>query len=89
MSKDRDTESDDAELISDPKEKAQRESENGIRQFRAAERIIIDNLSNDDFRLTQAIILRLHAEALKGIHKLAGTYRNTYARISGRNVRFC
>ena len=83
MSKDRDTESDDAELISDPKEKAQRESENGIRQFRAAERIIIDNLSNDDFRLTQAIILRLHAEALKGIHKLAGTYRNTYARISG------
>jgi Fic family protein len=83
MSKDRDTESEDAELISDPQERAKRESENGIRQFRAAERIIIDNLSNDDFRLTQAIILRLHTEALKGIDKLAGTYRNTYAQISG------
>jgi Fic family protein len=82
MSEDRDTETEDLELIKDPKAKAARESENGIRQFRAAERIIIGNLSNEDFRLTQAIIFRLHVEALKGIHRLAGTYRNTYARIT-------
>jgi Fic family protein len=82
MSKDRDTKTEDVELIKDAKEKAERESENGIRQFRAAERIIIDNLGNDDFRLTQAIIFKLHIEALKGIHPFAGTYRNTYAEIA-------
>jgi Fic family protein len=82
MSKDRDTETEDLELIKDPKEKAARESENGIRQFRAAERIIIESLSNEDFTLTQAIILRLHEEALRGIHRLAGTYRNAPAVIT-------
>jgi Fic family protein len=47
-----------------------------------AERIIIENLSNDNFRLTQSLIFKLHVEALRGIHPFAGTYRNTYAEIT-------
>ena len=82
MSQDRDTESEDVELIRDEQAKARRESENGIRQFNLAVRLIIDNLNNDKFRLTQSIILKLHKEALQGIHKFAGTYRNSFARIT-------
>jgi Fic family protein len=35
------------------------------------------------FRLRSGMILRLHREALEGIHSLAGTYRNTTVKIGG------
>ena len=69
MSSDRNTEAEELELIRDPHEKARRESENGIRQLRAAEGVIVQNLNNTDFRLKQALVLRLHKEALAGIHR--------------------
>ena len=82
MSEDRDTEAEDVQLIPDVQERARREAENGILQYKEAERFIIASLSEDKFRLRQGIILALHEKALAGIHKLAGTYRNSFARIT-------
>lgn len=78
MSYDSDTKADSIELITDPQEKAVRETENGIRQFNAALKMIGDHILNPDrpFRLKNAIILDLHKAALDGIHPQAGTYRN-------------
>ncbi|VFU08625.1 Fic family protein [Methylocella tundrae] len=79
MSDDRHSKADPVELIIDPDQKARREAENGVRQFNAALEIIKSHILEPDksFRLTQALILRLHEKALAGIHPLAGTYRNT------------
>ena len=79
MSEDRHSKADPLELITDPEEKARREAENAVRQYKAAIEIIRDSVQrpNGEFRLTQAIILDLHERVLEGIHPLAGTYRNT------------
>ncbi len=79
MSEDRHSQADPVELISDPVQKAQREAENGVRQFKAALELIRAHILRPDakFRLKQAHILRSHHLALDGIHPLAGTYRNT------------
>ena len=76
---DRHSKADPVELISNPDEKARREAENGVRQFKAAVEVIRENIQRgqESFRLTQAIILDLHQKALDGIHPLAGTYRNS------------
>jgi hypothetical protein len=52
MSEDRHSKAEAVELITDPDEKAQREAENGVRQFRAALEIIVANVMSDkkDFR---------------------------------------
>jgi Fic family protein len=79
MSDDRHSRAETAELITDPEQKARREAENGVRQFKAAIELIRVHIQNAEkpFRLTQGIILALHKEALAGINALAGTYRNT------------
>lgn len=79
MSGDRHSQAEPVELIKDPDEKARREAENGVRQFNAALDVIRTFLENPErpFKLTQGLILRLHQEALAGIHPLAGTYRNS------------
>lgn len=79
MSEDRHSQADPVELISDPDEKARREAENGVRQFKAALEIIRSSIQNPNkrFRLTQSLIIDLHQKALDGIHPLAGTYRNS------------
>ena len=79
MSEDRHSQADPVELIRDPLVKAQREAENGVRQFKAALELIRANILRPDtkFRLKQAHIIQLHQLALDGIHPLAGTYRNT------------
>ncbi len=84
---DRHSKADPIELITDPDEKARREAENGVRQFKAAVEIIRDNIAarSGRFRLTQATILDLHEEALDGIHPLAGTYRNSAVSIGKSN----
>lgn len=76
---DRHSRADPVELITDPEEKARREAENGVRQFKAAVEIVRAHVprASGHFRLTQAIILELHQKALEGIHPLAGTYRNS------------
>jgi len=65
MSDDRHSKADAVELITDPDEKARREAENGIRQFRAALEIIVPNVmsSGGDFRLRQSTILLLNQKA--------------------------
>lgn len=79
MSTDRHSKAEPVELITDPIEKARREAENGVRQFKAALEHIRIYIQNPDhkFRLAQALILELHHRALEGVHPLAGTYRNT------------
>src|SRR6187455_337934 len=78
MSEDRHSKADPVELITDPLEKAQREAENGVRQFKEALEIVRSFIKGaGQFKLTQAVILRLHQKALDGIHPLAGTYRNS------------
>jgi len=79
VSRDRHSEADPVELIKDPDEKARREAENGVRQFKAALEVIRTQIlrPEDGFRLKQKVILQLHHKALDGIHPLAGTYRNS------------
>lgn len=83
MSEDRHSKADAVELITDPDKKAEREAENGVRQFRAALEIIVPNVmsSGGNFRLRQSTILLLNQKALQGIHPLAGTYRNSHVSI--------
>jgi Fic family protein len=87
MSDDRHSQAEAVELITDPIEKAQREAENGVRQFRAALEIIVPNIMSADggFRLKQSTILILNHKALEGIHPLAGTYRNSPVWIGQSN----
>jgi Fic family protein len=83
LSEDRHSHAEPPELITDPVEKANREAENGVRQFKAAVDIIARNIQPESrpFKLPQAVILELHEKALEGIHPLAGTYRNTSVSI--------
>lgn len=76
---DRHSRADPVELITDPDERARREAENGVRQYKAAVAIIKAHVHDPamPFRLTQALILDLHEKALDGLHPLAGTYRNS------------
>lgn len=85
MAGDRHSVAEQLELITDPKEKARREAENGVRQYNLAVGIIRGHVKDDErpFRLRSSTILRLHKEVLDGIHALAGTYRNTPVKIGG------
>jgi Fic family protein len=87
MSDDRHSRAETVELITDPEQKARREAENGVRQFKAALELVRAYILHPEkrFRLTQAVILSLHKEALAGIHMLAGTYRNSPVFIGKSN----
>jgi Fic family protein len=84
VAEDRHSFAEQAELISDPQEKARREAENGVRQFNVAVEIIRSHIRDSErpFRLRSSTILQLHQQALAGIHPLAGTFRNTPVKIS-------
>jgi Fic family protein len=81
----RHSEAEDAALLSDPDEIARREAENGLRQFTLALDIIRTFVRNPErpFKLRAGPILQLHHTALDGLHRLAGTYRNTPVKIGG------
>jgi Fic family protein len=85
MDVDRHSVAEQLDLITDPLEKAEREAENGVRQYTMALAIVRSHVKDADrpFRLRSSIILRLHKEALDGIHMLAGTFRNTSVKIGG------
>ena len=74
-----------ATLLTDPDEIARREAENGIKQFNRALDIVRTHVKDSErpFRLRSSIILQLHKEALRGLHPLAGTWRNTSVKIGG------
>jgi Fic family protein len=72
----RHSKADGAQLISDPDERAQKEAENGLKQFDAAMQLVEMHLSPErPFRLRPSAILELHRMALDGIHEFAGNYR--------------
>jgi Fic family protein len=79
MSSDRNSITEQKELISDPIEKAKREVDNGFHQYRLAVEIIQDYVGAPPrpFKLKSKFIMDLHHVALEGIHPLAGTFRNT------------
>lgn len=73
---------DPVELITDPDERARKEAENGVRQFKAAMEVAKTHIGSEQtFQLKQALILDLHEKALTGVHPLAGTYRNSVVTI--------
>jgi Fic family protein len=82
---DRHSEAEDAALLSDPDEIARREAENGLRQFILALDIIRSHVKDVErpFKLRIGPILQLHKAALDGLHRLAGTFRNTPVKIHG------
>jgi Fic family protein len=82
---DRHSEAEEAALLTDPDEIARREAENGLRQFTLALDIIRSHVKDAErpFRLRAGPILQLHQAALDGLHRLAGTFRNTPVKIHG------
>lgn len=85
MADDRHSHAEDAQLLSDPDEIARREAENGLRQFNLALEMIRTSVKDDErqFKLRAGPILQLHKAALDGLHRLAGTFRNTPVTIGG------
>jgi Fic family protein len=63
------------ELISDPKEKAEAEVRNGLRQYDAGVAIAHEAIDRGSFKLRASMILALHREALRDISRYAGNYR--------------
>jgi Fic family protein len=82
---DRYSHAENAALLSDPDEIARREAENGLRQFNLALEMIRSSVKDTErpFRLRAGTILQLHKAALDGLHRLAGTFRNTPVKIEG------
>jgi Fic family protein len=81
---DRQTVSEEPLLILDPEERAAAEAENALLQFdRVLDLVDMAIRDGQPFKLRPSTILALHAEAMKGIHRQAGTWRNTPVEIHG------
>jgi Fic family protein len=81
---DRQTVSEEPLIILDPNERAAAEAENALLQFdRVLDLIDMAVRDGQPFRLRPSIILALHAEAMRGVHRQAGTWRNTPVEIEG------
>jgi Fic family protein len=81
---DRQTVSEEPLLIHDPDERAAAEAENALLQFdRVLDLIDMAVRDGQPFRLRPSTILALHAEAMRGIHGQAGTWRNAPVEIEG------
>jgi len=81
---DRQTVSEEAELVSDLEARAALEAENALLQFdRVLDLIDIAIRDGQPFRLKPSTILMLHAEAMRGVHRQAGTWRNAPVVIEG------
>jgi Fic family protein len=81
---DRQTVSEEPLLIKDPDERAAAEAENALLQFdRVLDLIDMAVRDGQPFRLRPSTILALHAEAMRGVHQQAGTWRNTPVEIEG------
>jgi Fic/DOC family len=85
VSGERHSRAEDALLLTDEDEIAHREAENGIRQYALAVKMIRSFVKDEErpFKLRAGLIMQLHKAALEGIHRLAGTYRNTPVEIYG------
>lgn len=82
-STDRESEELAGELITDPELKAEREVENGFRQFDEAMAELEIWQAESNYKLKPSLLLRLNRIALEDIHEKAGSYRNGPIKISG------
>lgn len=75
----------DAEIITDPDERARREALNGLRQFDAVIRMVETFLDPErrPFKFRPSHLLHLHREALAGISGYAGNWRPSEISIGG------
>lgn len=85
MSQDRHSIAEESNLLTDAEAIARQEVANGVRQFGLALELIREHVKDPErpFRLRPFHVLKLHAEALRDIHPLAGTFRNTAVKIGG------
>jgi fido (protein-threonine AMPylation protein) len=74
----------DAELITDPHQKASAEARNGLRQFDAVIELV-EYFSHPDrkFKIRPSQLLHLHRLALEGISSYAGNWRPAGIEIGG------
>lgn len=78
----------DSERLDDPLLRAQREAENGLRQFDLGLAMVEDALvKGSAFRLRPSSILSLHREALRGLSPYAGNWRPAGVHIEGSGHR--
>ncbi|MEX0922040.1 MAG: Fic family protein [Rhodovibrionaceae bacterium] len=81
---DRHSHADSAQLITNPKEIAEREALNGLRQFDAGMESVETYLDPErPFKLRLSLILELHRCALEGISAYAGNFRPGGVEIKG------
>jgi Fic family protein len=74
----------EAELISDPEEKARAEARNGLKQADAVvESIEYFSHPERKFKLRVSLLLHLHRIALKGLSSFAGNFRPAEIEIGG------
>jgi Fic family protein len=80
----RDSHALEPELIRDPRERAEAEARNGLRQYDAGIAAIQETLEREGrFRLRPSLLLGLHREALRGISLYAGNFRPGGVEIRG------
>ena len=73
-----------ADLVTDPLEKAERESANALRQFDRGTEIIRQHVEDGrPFKLRPSLVLGLQREALDGLSLYAGNYRPAGIAIEG------
>lgn len=82
-SDDRHSVADEAVIVEDPEARARQEAANGLRQYNAAMEVVRNHINDSErpFRLRPSHVLMLNREALKGIERMAGAFRNTKIRI--------
>ena len=81
---DRHSEALQAELVSDPVEKARQEARNGLRQFDSAiEQVEYWLQPERPFKLRPSAIISLNRLALEGLSGLAGSFRPAGIAIKG------
>jgi Fic family protein len=74
----------EAELITDPLQKAEAEALNGLRQYDLAIRMAQQGIERGAaYKLRLSHILALHREALNGISSYAGNFRPAQVKIEG------
>ncbi|MBL4601092.1 MAG: Fic family protein [Rhizobiaceae bacterium] len=73
----------EAQLVSDPAERAEIEVLNGLKQYDSGVQVIQDALDRGNFKLRPSLILSLHREALRGLSSFAGNFRPANVEIQG------
>lgn len=73
----------EAEIITDPQQKAETEARNGLRQFDVAMQVVAQAIERKQFKLRVSLILSLQREALTELSGYAGNFRPAGVEIQG------